>query len=149
MEYRKIFMADDTLSLAERIPQFDDAKDYECWQDRETQDGYNFKLEGTLEDFCILPSKSRFIATIQRNSDGACVGSIFLSPEGSLPDLAIMIYKPFRRQGYGTTAFLLGIKYCFEILNISSLYAGCYETNIASRKMLKKCGFQPNPQETS
>lgn len=146
MEYRKIWITGDTLSLVERVPQFDDVNDYECWQDKATQDGYNFKLKGTLEEFRNSPIKSRFIATIQRNSDHACIGSIFVSPEGSLPDLAIMVYKSFRHQGYGTIAFSLGVKYCFDVLNINQLYAGCYETNIVSKKMLIKCGFQPNPQ---
>ncbi len=145
IENRKVFIANDILSLVERNPEFDDINDYECWQDKATQDGFNFKHDMTLEAFCNLPTRSRFIATIQRNSDSACIGSIFVSPEGNLPDLAIMVYEPFRHHGYGTIAFLLGIKYCFDVLKIDKLYAGCYETNIVSQKMLSKCGFQPNP----
>lgn len=143
---RKVYIADHTLSLAERIPEIDDLPDYECWQDRATQDGYNFALTTPFDEWRALPVRSRFIAAIQRNADGVCIGQITVSPEGEPPDLAIMLYKPFRQQGYGTIAFSLGIKYCFEVLKIERLYAGCYETNTSSRKMLIKCGFQPNPQ---
>ena len=146
MENRKIWIADDILSLVECIPQIDDVNNYKCWRDKATQDGYNFKLEDTLEEFRSHPIKSRFIATIQRNSDSACIGSISVSPEGSVPDLAIMLYKPFRHHGYGTKAFSLAIQYCFNVLKIDELHADCYETNIVSQKMITKCGFQPNPQ---
>lgn len=146
MEKRKIFISNDILSLVERVPEIDDTNDYECWQDEATQDGYNFKFNMTLEEFCNRPVKSRFVAAIQRNSDSVCIGSVSVSPEGSLPDLAIMLYKPFRHHGYGTNAFSLAVKYCFDVLKIDKLYAGCYETNIISQKMLTKCGFQPNPQ---
>ena len=146
IDNRKVWIANDILSLVVRVPEVDDINDYECWQDKATQDGYNFKLDMTLEEFRNLPNRSRFIATIQRNSDSACIGSISVSPVGSLPDLAIMVYEPFRHHGYGTIAFSLAIKYCFDVLKINQQYAGCYETNIVSRKMLSKCGFQPNPQ---
>ena len=143
---RKIWIANDILSLVEYIPQIDGVNEYECWQDKATQEGYNFKLEETLEEFQSRPIKSRFIAIIQRNSDSACIGLVSVSPEGSLPDLAIMLYKPFRYHGYGTIAFSLAIKYCFHVLKINQLYAGCYESNVVSQKMITKCGFQPNPQ---
>lgn len=143
---RKIWIANDILSLVEYMHPIDDVNDYECWQDKATQDGYNFKLEETLEEFRSRPIKSRFIAIIRRNSDNACIGSVSVSPEGTLPDLAIMLYKPFRHQGYGTIAFSLAIKYCFNVLKIDQLHAGCYETNIVSQKMITRCGFQPYPQ---
>ena len=146
MDHRKIFISNDILSLVERDPQIDDVNDYQCWNDKATQDGYNFKFEQTFDEFRSRPVRSRFCATIQRNSDGAFIGSISVSPEGSIPDLAIMLYEPFRHQGYGTIAFSLAVKYCFDVLNIDQLHAGCYETNAVSKKMLAKCGFQPYPQ---
>lgn len=146
MENRKVFVSNDVLSLVDHLSPIDDIKDYECWQDKATCDGYNYKMKDTLEEFCNRPIKSRFLATIQRNSDKACIGLISVSPEGSLPDLAIMIYKPFRHQGYGTIAFSLAVQYCFDVLKFDRLYAGCYETNIASQKMIARCGFIPNPQ---
>ena len=143
---REVYLSDDVVSLSEYIESEDDLDCYNCWQDEETQSGYNHKSTETFEEFSKGTIKSRFIATIIRLSDNISIGSIFLSSEDTPPDLAIMIYKPYREKGYGTRAFSLGVKYCFEILALDYIYAGCYPHNIPSMKMLKKCGFQPHPE---
>jgi len=56
-----------------------------------------------------------------------------------------MIFKPYRHMRYGTAAFKLGVKYSFEVLNLNTIYAGCYPDNKSSRKMIENCGFIPNP----
>ena len=141
---RKIYIANQDLSLAEYCPDVDNKSYYECWQDPATQDGYNYKMCDSLEEFCKRPTRSRLLAVIIRNKDSKPLGIVSLSPEGSPPDLAIMLYKPYRGQGYGTNAFALAAKYCLEAYSLDCLYAGCYETNEISRKMLKACGFVPN-----
>ena len=146
---RKIYIATQELSLVEYCPHMDDKSHYECWQDPTTQDGYNYKMCDSLEEFCERPTRSRWLAVILRKEDNQPLGIVSLSPEGSPPDLAIMLYKPYRGQGYGTNAFSLASKYCFEAFGFDSLYAGCYETNEISRKMLKACGFVPNPDGDS
>ncbi|MDR0288400.1 MAG: GNAT family N-acetyltransferase [Clostridiales bacterium] len=143
---RRIYLSDEILNLSEYIETEDDLDCYNCWQDEETQSGYNHKSTETFEKFSKDAIKSRFIATIIRQSDNASIGSIFISPEDTPPDLAIMIFKPYRGNGYGTRAFLLGVKYCFEVLSLDYVYAGCYPHNIPSMKMLQKCGFQPHPE---
>ncbi len=143
---RKICITNDTLSLSEYIADLDDIDQYNCWLDLETQTGYNHMFTGTFEEFRKGEIKSRFTATITRCADNACMGSVFVSPENGLPDLAIMMYKPYRNQGFGTMAFSLGVKYCFETLKLDKIFAGCYEDNVASMKMLKKCGFQSNSE---
>ena len=55
-------------------------------KDEETQKGYNFKFVKSFENFTNAGVQSRFIATIVRKLDDTCVGSIFLSPENTLPD---------------------------------------------------------------
>ena len=42
--------------------------------------------------------------------------------------------------------FSLGVKYRFETLKLDKIFAGCYADNIASMKMLERCGFQPHPE---
>ncbi len=142
---RKIYFKNNLLSLAEYCPAFDDHDYYGCWQDPATQDGYNYKMRGSLEEFRARPARTRLLAVIIRNEDEEPVGIVSLSPEGTLPDLAIMLYKPYRGKGYGTNAFALAAQYCLEAFSLDCLYAGCYETNEISRKMLKACGFVPNP----
>lgn len=152
---RKIFCADARVALAEYLPDEDDAERYDCWRDSGTEDGYNSKFGfGSFEEFCAWKhaERSRFYATIIARDGGSRVGAVFLSPAGSPPDLAIMIYPDFRHRGYGTSAFALAAEHCFSALKCGEIFAGCYEGNTASMKMLEKCGFTPhaegNEQET-
>ena len=142
MGKRKIYISDPVLSLCEYVDEIDDLKGYECWLDEGTEQGFNYRTSCTFEEFAVQPVRSRFLATIFRRSDGVDIGQIFVSPESELPDLAIMMYKQYRGLGYGPRAFMLGIRYCFEVLGLDRVYAGCYEQNIASEKMLWKCGFE-------
>lgn len=144
MAERRVYIGDDTLSLVSYV--FEDTVDsYNNWFDPETQSGYNFILKDTLEEYSNRKIRQRWIASIMLNETKKIIGTIGLSPENTPPDLAIQIYKPFRNRGYGTNAFTLGIHYCFDMLKLDRIYAGCYSHNTASRKMLIKCGFLPNP----
>jgi len=146
---RKIFVSGRDISLAEYHPEIDDYAYYCCWQDPDTQKGYNYRMSDSLEDFRKRPIRSRFIAVIIRNEDREPLGIVTLSPKDYPPDLAIMIYKPYRGKGYGTKAFALASAYCLETFDLECLYAGCYETNSVSLKMLKACGFNPYPEGDS
>jgi len=143
---RKIYISNDELMLAEYCNDADAYANYNCWQDYDTQKGYNYKMDISFEAFKNRPVRSRFQAVIIRKNDSAVIGTISMSPENALPDLAIMIYKPYRKQGYGTNAFALALKYCFDTFGLDKIYAGCYETNVASLRMLKVCGFVPHPE---
>ncbi len=143
---RRVYASNRDISLAEYCPAADDGPYFACWQDPDTQKGYNFQRTDSLEEFRKRPIRSRFLAVIIRNEDNEPLGIVSLSPEGSPPDLAIMIYKPYRGKGYGTNAFTLAAAYCLEAFELEHLYAGCYETNEISFKMLKACGFIPHPE---
>lgn len=143
---RKIYRTDGTVSLAQYLPAEDDADVHACWRDEGTERGYNSRCTLSLDEYRARPVRCRWRAVILRCADGAAVGTIFVSPETSPPDLAIMLYPPYRGQGYGTAAFALGVRYCFEALGLDHVYAGCYEGNHASRRMLEKCGFVPHPE---
>jgi len=141
---RKTYIGSDNLSLVEYLSE-DDMDSYNNWLDPETQRSYNFAFTDTFEDYAKKVIKQRFLASIMLIKTELIVGTIGLSPEGSTPDLAIWIYKPYRNKGYGTKAFSLGIRYCFDTLKLDKIHAGCYPHNSASKKMLMKCGFIPNP----
>lgn len=131
--------------MAEYCPEIDCDSYFECWQDPDTQKGYNHKMTNSPEEFRGRPIRSRFLAVIIRCADKEPLGIVTLSPEGSPPDLAIMLYRPYRGKGYGTSAFSLALAYCFETFDLEQIYAGCYETNSISLKMLKACGFRSHP----
>ncbi len=143
---RQAYISDGTVALVEYVDARDDAGCYRCWLDPDTQRGYNHNVTETFEEFAQGSIQSRFAATIVRLMDGAHIGYMFLSTDESAPDLAIMLDRAYRGQGYGSAAFSLGARYCFEAFPVPALYAGCYEDNAPSLAMLKKCGFVPHPE---
>jgi len=52
------------------------------------------------------------------------------------------IGEPFWGKGVATAALNLMIKYAFEELNIVRLEAGHFDFNVASGKVMEKCGFK-------
>ncbi len=138
---RKIYISDGVVSLAEYIPLIDDEDYYNCWSDIEVERAYNSKMIMTLEEFKNRKWKQRFTSTIIKCDDNTSIGTIMVSPIECEPDLAIMLYPNYRDKGYGTKAFKLGIKYCFEVLKVDHIFAGCFEHNERSKKMLINCGF--------
>lgn len=143
---RKIYISDEQFCLAEYIVSLDAEANYECWQDIDTQKGYNYKPDFTFEEFVNTPKRARFEAVAVRKSDFSVIGVVSLSPEGCLPDLAIMLFKPYRGMGYSTSVFKLALEYCFDTFGFEAIYAGCYGDNEKSLKMLKRCGFVPHPE---
>ena len=154
MNERKIYIKNDIISLAECLPE--DYEDlYNGWFDEEVQRGYNFKFEKTFDTWLsekIEREKSQLISNcaIILNENNKLIGSVGVSMFPDEPnDFSIRIFKPYRNQGFGTMAFALGAKYCFDVLGLEKIYAGCYPDNIRSRKMLEKCGFVPHPEGNS
>jgi len=142
---RKIYTSNEILSFVE-YQKSDDRALYENWQDPEMQRGYNGIYFTSFEEFEKRDSlRGRFFAMIRLNSTNEIIGSVGISPPETEPDLAIWIFGPYRRQGYGTSAFALATKYAMDELNIPELHAGAYPDNIGSQKMLKKCGYIPYP----
>lgn len=141
---RKTYISSGLVNLSEPLKS-DLPACYEAWKDPDTERGFNHKCTDTFGEFCAWSEKPRLFALIVRKEDNAAIGFLMLSPEGTEPDLAIVLFKSYRNRGYGTAAFSLGVKYCFDILACNRIYAGCYPDNHASRRMLEKCGFQPHP----
>jgi len=50
--------------------------------------------------------------------------------------------EPYWGKGIATQAVSLLSKYAFEELNMEKLFAGVFEGNVGSKKVLLKCGFQ-------
>ena len=63
------------------------------------------------------------------------------------PVLDYWIGKPFWGRGYGTAAAFAVLKRAFSELGHSVIISGCLTHNPGSRRILEKCGFQPNGTE--
>lgn len=142
---RETYITDGCLSLTQYLPE-DNRASFDNWQDPGTRNGFNFIMADSYETYSTRKIRQRFLSAIMLNETREIIGTIGLSPEGSPPDLAIWMYRPYRGKGYGTRAFKLAIKYLFETLGLDEIYAGCYPGNRASEKMLARCGFVPHPE---
>ena len=125
----------------------DDYNMYLCWKDIDTQKGYNGIFDRSFEEFKEFDiNRFKFWVTVTDKETNESVGVLRLGL-GELPDLAIWIYPQYRNQGYGTQSFILALTYLFTHFEYPEISAGCYETNTASLKMLKKIGFERFPSE--
>lgn len=62
--------------------------------------------------------------------------------EGSAPELGYWIGEPYWSRGYATEAVRAVIDHAFAEAGEEQLLASCRVTNLASRRVLEKCGFQ-------
>ena len=141
---RKTYISNRTLSLVEYLPE-DDRALYDNWLEPGTVAAFNGVRVGSFETFRTRKMRQRFFAMISLDATGEIIGAVGISPPETAPDLAIWMFKPYRRQGHGSAAFALATQYAVRELGIERLHAGLYPGNIASQKMLQKCAYIPNP----
>lgn len=123
----------------------DDTDMLVCWQDHDTQKGYNYAFDGSLDNLSNIDIAAfPFWVVVVDKASGAKIGVLRLSG-GEEQDLAIWIYPNYRGMGYGTEAFSLAVDYIFRNMNLRKIYAGCYCDNKASLRMLGKAGFVRYP----
>lgn len=142
-----MFLIENDIIGLKQYTHDDDYDMYLCWKDIDTQKGYNGLFEQSFEEFKNFDiNRFRFWVTAADKKTNKSVGVLRLGL-GELPNLAIWIYPQFRNQGYGTQSFILALTYLFTHFEYPEISAGCYETNTASLKMLKKIGFEHFPSE--
>jgi len=74
---------------------------------------------------------------------GAFVGICSYEWRGeTIPEIGYWAGEPFWGRGYGTEAVRMMIDHAFTATELDALAASCRVTNVASRRVLEKCGFQ-------
>ena len=58
------------------------------------------------------------------------------------PEIGYWIGEPYWGRGYATEAVRAVIDHLFSVTDLDALAAGCRVTNLASRRVIEKCGFQ-------
>jgi len=130
------------------------------YADRETlaELADNKNIWNTLRDMFPLPytvdDADRFIDMVKQQDpqvtfaiefDYSFVGVIGLVPQPDVyrksAEIGYWIGEPFWGQGITTRAVNLATQYAFETMNLERLFAGVFEGNEASKKVLEKCGF--------
>ena len=81
-----------------------------------------------------------------RQKDGQVIGGITLSNIRRQPaqaaTLGYWVGEDYAMQGYMTEALTVVQDHAFRTLDLSRLEAGCLADNIASRRLLERCGFK-------
>jgi ribosomal-protein-alanine N-acetyltransferase len=81
-----------------------------------------------------------------RRKDGQIIGGVTLSNIRRQPaqaaTLGYWVGEAYAMQGYMTEALKVVRDHAFTALDLSRLEAGCLPENIASRRLLERCGFK-------
>lgn len=137
-----MYLIENDLIALRQYTHDDDYDMYLCWNDIDTQKGYNGIFDQSFEEFNKFDiDRFKFWVTAVDKATNESVGTLRLGT-GEVPDLAIWIYPQFRNRGYGTQSFILALTYLFTHDSYTEISAGCYETNTASLKMLRRIGFE-------
>jgi RimJ/RimL family protein N-acetyltransferase len=94
-------------------------------------------ISGRTEDSCGVA-----FAIFEKTS-GKFVGVCSYEWRGDpVPEIGYWAGEPFWGRGYGTEAVRAMIDHAFTATDLEALAASCRVTNVASRRVLEKCGFQ-------
>jgi RimJ/RimL family protein N-acetyltransferase len=83
------------------------------------------------------------LVVLAKTEGGAVIGACGYDHRGGdVPEIGFWIGEPFWGRGYATEAVRTMIGHAFTATGIAALSAACRMTNLASRRVLDKCGFQ-------
>ena len=141
----RFLIENDTIGLAQ-YTHADDMDLFSCWQNIDTQKGYNGIFNQSFDEFQKFSIEQfKFWVTVTDKKTNHKVGVLRLGPDDVCPDLAIWIYPQYRNKGYGTKSFTLALTYIFSHYPYQEISAGCYADNTNSLKMLERIGFLHYP----
>ena len=111
-------------------------------KDPELKKAYMEMLEGCIEH----PEQWDWYAMwIIENEDGIRVGELCFKgvEDGRNPEIGYGIDDEFQGRGYATEAVKLALAWAFSHPGVAAVEAETDPDNIASQKVLTKCGFKP------
>jgi len=103
-----------------------------------------YSIEDAARWLTSLPAETGHwnFAIVERES-GKLVGTCGYGKRHDLgPEVGYWIGEPFWGQGYATEAIRAVVDHLFSVTALDEIAAGCRVTNVASRRVLEKCGFQ-------
>lgn len=145
-----IIIGDDILILTKMNPEMA----YDVWQNSLDDDNRRFVPDEVFEtlqeakeviDFIIdryNHKEGPFIYAVIRKKDNANIGYVQLVQILEGWEIGYHIAKKYTGHGYATRAVKLYVQYLKEHTEIKEVYGIALADNIASRKVLTKCGFK-------
>jgi len=105
---------------------------------------YPYRLADAEAWIAGLPEKSPgFVFALFERKGGAFVGACgYGIRDEAIPEIGYWIGEPLWGRGYATEAVRAMIDHAFTATELDALAASCRVTNVASRGVLEKCGFQ-------
>ena len=103
------------------------------------------KSRETIE--VVLSTPHSFAICLPNNTPIGSIG-LLLQGESNLPigeneaEIGYWLGEDFWGKGYVTEAALRVLQYAFDELHLTQLWASAYKENIASQRVLEKCGFR-------
>ncbi len=84
------------------------------------------------------------VYAVTRGNDGAFLGCCGLEPQDDekTVEIGYWLGEPFWNTGYATEASHALVDMAFRTRDIDHIDARCRVTNVASRRVIQKCGFQ-------
>lgn len=111
-------------------------------QDETSRGSYRYKLRRYTEDARDDKAHALFVF---RDDDDALVGGVTLSNirrgVAQTASLGYWAAQMHAGKGYTTAAARAVVRYAFEDLDLHRVEAACQPDNMASRRVLEKCGF--------
>jgi ribosomal-protein-alanine N-acetyltransferase len=111
-------------------------------QDETSRGSYRYKLRRYTEDARDDKAHALFVF---REDDDALVGGVTLSNirrgVAQTASLGYWAAQVHAGRGYITAAVRAVVRYAFEDLDLHRVEAACQPDNMASRRVLEKCGF--------
>jgi ribosomal-protein-alanine N-acetyltransferase len=93
-----------------------------------------------------LEERKYYCFRIENRSTSKFIGSVGYTvidntPYGKLVHMGYFIKQDFWNKGYATEALKRVIEYAFDENSVYRIHTGCHKENIASEKVMQKCGF--------
>ena len=128
--------AADVPALTEWMP---DPSIYTYWGKGPSKGEKNPQLLFEKEE---RPTKSLHLGIALKDADQV-IGDIwvYLIENDRMASVAVRLSSNYQGKGYGTEALSAMTKFCFENTELKRLWTEVDTRNIASQKMLEKCGY--------
>jgi [ribosomal protein S5]-alanine N-acetyltransferase len=103
-----------------------------------------FRMHYVVQGF---KNKERLVFAVALKDTNELIGEISLHLEKSrnIAQLAYWIGEPFWGRGFATEAAISVIRFGFDTSGFQLIFAECHPDNIASQKVLIKCGMTQKP----
>lgn len=86
-------------------------------------------------------SQLRLIISNHQQQAAGCIDLFDFDHKNKRVGLGVLVDENHRGKGYAQEALLLTIDYCFNLLEVHSLYAEVLSNNLSSQKLFESAGF--------